>query len=71
MSRKLAYPLLGCLALLPALAGCIADSVEAADHATVAAAGAMPQPVDRGHALHRMFDLEKQQAAAGDLPAQF
>jgi hypothetical protein len=69
MFRPTACSLLACLAVLLATAGCVAETVEAADRTSVAA----PSPSLAGprHELHRMFDAEKQKAEASELPAQF
>jgi hypothetical protein len=61
--------LLAPLALLLATAGCVADNLAVAEAALASAAA--PGEQAAGHELHRMFEGEKQNAAAHELPAQF
>lgn len=56
------------VSVVPALlAGCVVDSVEAAQARPALAA---PQPT-AGQEVHKMFAQEKAQAAMTSLPAQF
>jgi hypothetical protein len=68
MPRRTACSLLAPIALLLATAGCIADNLAVVE-AAVAPAALTAEPV--GHELHRMFEGEKHDAAALELPAQF
>ena len=56
-------------ALLLALVGCDLDKIDT-DNALAPAASALEVP-PLGQELFRMFDAEKQQAAAAELTAQF
>jgi hypothetical protein len=69
MFPSTACSLLACVALLLATAGCVADTVAAADRPS--AVSAMLTTPDAGHELHRLFDAEKRNATVVELPAQF
>lgn len=69
MIRSTTLPLIASAALLLALAGCNFDMMDRADGLLPSANAALPEAL--GHEAHRMFEAEKRNASAGELPAQF
>jgi hypothetical protein len=67
MLRSCTLPLIAA-ALLATLAGCDLDAIDAEGMRPVVAAMETP-PL--GHELHRMFQAEKANALAAELPPQF